>query len=210
MAACVVFLTGISKSGFGAGIEMLAVPVMALFILPQQAAAIMLPILCIIDLANVWRYRNDWVKRILILLVPAALVGIVLGALTFSWLNADWFRLGLGLLAIGFVGLQIIERTLGLTGKKPGRVLTSVLGAMSGFTSFVAHAGGPPVKIVLLSEQLPKQQYVGTNSYLFFIINYLKLVPYFYLGQFSAENLTMKPLAGSLYTTRCWGGFLAQ
>ena len=185
-----MFLTGISKSGFGAGIEMLAVPVMALFIVPQQAAAIMLPILCVIDLANLWRYRNDWVKRVLILLLPAALVGIGIGAITFSWLNADMFRLGLGLLALGFVALQIVERTRGLPNRKPGRVLTALMGATSGFTSFVAHAGGPPVKIVLLSENLPKEQYVGTNSYLFFAINYLKLVPYFYLGQFTVENLT--------------------
>ena len=127
VAALVVFLTGISKSGFGAGIEMLAVPVMALFILPQQAAAIMLPILCIIDLANLWRYRNYWVKRILVLLVPAALVGIVLGTFTFKYLDANWFRLGLGALALGFVILQIVERTRGLTGRKPGKLLTGFL-----------------------------------------------------------------------------------
>ena len=70
VAAVVVLLTGVSKSGFAAGVEMMAVPVMALFISPIVAAAIMLPILLAIDSANLWRYRHDWEKRILKMLVP--------------------------------------------------------------------------------------------------------------------------------------------
>jgi len=191
VAAFVVLLTGISKSGFGAGIEMMAVPVMALFIAPQAAAAIMLPILIAIDWANFWRYRHHWIRRIVILMIPAAVMGIGLGAATFGFVNADLLRFGLGVLALLFVGQLLLGGIQGRPQRKPGRVATMLLGLLGGFTSFVAHAGGPPMKMVLLSERLPKQMFVGTNSYLFGVINFLKLFPYFFLGQLSAENLTV-------------------
>lgn len=180
-------LTGVSKSGFGAGMEMLAVPALALFILPQTAAAIMLPILVAMDLANFWRYRRDWVKRILVMLVPAALVGILIGAAMFNYLDGEKIKFGIGILALVFVAQRFLMSAE--KPKKPPKWLTLMLGATGGFTSFVAHAGSAPIKIILLSEDLPKQQFVGTNSYLFGSINLIKCVPYFALGQFSTENL---------------------
>lgn len=189
VAAVIVTMTGISKSGFGAGVEMLAVPAMALFIAPQTAAAIMLPILVAIDAANFWRYRRDWVKRILFLLIPAAFIGIMVGAAMFSYLDGEKIKFGIGLLALAFVAQRFLMSTEKPT--KPKRWITLLLGATGGFTSFVAHAGGPPIKIILLSEDLPKQQFVGTNSYLFGTINLIKCVPYFMLGQFSTANLTV-------------------
>ena len=170
---------------------MLAVPALALMIAPQTAAAIMLPILVMIDMANIWRYRRDWVGRILKILIPASFVGITIGALCFQYLNADMFRLGLGALALTFVGQRIFQVLNDRPSRKPGKWMTTLLGATGGFTSFVAHAGGPPTKMVLLAENLSKRGFMGSNSYLFAAINFLKLFPYFYLGQFSMQNLTV-------------------
>lgn len=60
---------------------------------------------------------------------------------------------------------------------------------LSGFTSFVSHAGGPPMMIYLLPKQLEKAVLVGTLTILFTVINYTKLIPYALLGQLSADNL---------------------
>ncbi|MEM8751242.1 MAG: sulfite exporter TauE/SafE family protein [Pseudomonadota bacterium] len=192
IAAVVVLLTGVSKAGFGAGLEMMAVPVMALFIAPQLAAAIMLPILLAIDAANLWRYRNDWDRSILTMLLPAALVGIVIGAFTFEILNADMLRFGLGILALLFVVqrlvLQRMQAKSGHSARPAGPFMTRVFGAMGGFTSYVAHAGGPLIKMVLISHELKKQGFVGTNSYLFASINFLKLFPYLWLGQITTDS----------------------
>ena len=103
IAALIVFLTGISKAGFGAGVEMMAVPVMALFISPVIAAGIMLPILLSIDAANLWRYRADWQRPMVFVLLPAAVVGIAIGTMTFQFLSQDWIRFGLGVLTLSFV-----------------------------------------------------------------------------------------------------------
>ncbi|MEM9734655.1 MAG: sulfite exporter TauE/SafE family protein [Pseudomonadota bacterium] len=186
LAALVVVAVGISKSGFGAGVEMMAVPVLSLMIAPQVAAAVMLPILMAMDLANFWRYRRHWVRRIIYLLIPAAIVGISVGALSFKYLNGEIIKLGIGILALAFVAQRYLapER---LSVPKP---VLLVLGGLGGFTSFVAHAGSAPIKMALLAEDLPKQEFVGTNSYLFGTINLIKVIPYFWLGQFSAQNLT--------------------
>jgi len=80
-ASIAVVLAGISKSGFGTGLGVFAVPLMAIVIPPAQAAAIMLPILCVIDLFNIWHYRRSWDRLNMKILVPAALVGIALAHL---------------------------------------------------------------------------------------------------------------------------------
>ncbi|NNG03927.1 MAG: sulfite exporter TauE/SafE family protein, partial [Inquilinus sp.] len=97
-----VLIAGISKGGFGGGVGLVAVPLMALTVAPPQAAAIMLPILCFMDVFGVWAYRRRWDWRILRIVVPAALIGIAAGAASFRYLNADAIRLMLGLIAVGF------------------------------------------------------------------------------------------------------------
>ena len=185
-------MTGVSKAGFGAGAEMAVVPIMALFIQPQLAAAIVLPILLVIDGANLWRYRASWNRQLVFMLVPAAIIGIGIGAFTFRYLNADILRLALGILALAFVVFRLLDNLFSATAHKAnnlGRLTTTIFGAMAGYTSFVAHAGGPPAKIVLLRHGLEKRTFVGTNSYLFAIINLLKLIPYVWLGQITFESL---------------------
>ncbi|MEL6735016.1 MAG: sulfite exporter TauE/SafE family protein [Pseudomonadota bacterium] len=190
IACALVTMTGISKAGFGAGVEMAVVPIMALFILPATAAAIMLPILLAIDAANLVRYRRDWNRTIVFTLVAAAFFGVLLGAYSFRALDPDLLRLALGVLALLFVVQRLVAGALHRLPTKPGGVFTFVFGAMAGFTSFVAHAGGPPAKIVLIRHGLDKRAFVGTNGYLFAFINILKLGPYLALGQITTETLT--------------------
>ncbi|MEL6967572.1 MAG: sulfite exporter TauE/SafE family protein [Pseudomonadota bacterium] len=182
-------MTGISKAGFGAGVEMAVVPVMALFILPTVAAAVVLPILLAIDAANLVRYRRDWDRSLVAVLVSAAFFGVVLGALSFEAFDADVLRFCLGVLALLFVAQRLLMGWLRRAASKPGGAFTFVFGAMTGFTSFVAHAGGPPSKMILLRHGLAKRAFVGTNAYLFAFINILKLFPYVGLGQITADTL---------------------
>ena len=169
---------------------MMAVPVMALMISPIVAAGIMLPILLSIDAANLWRYRRDWQKSLIVVLLPAALVGIGFGTASFHLLSQEWIKLGLGVLTLGFVAHRLLLPADLSSETGFSKPVTAALAALGGFTSFVAHAGAPPLKMVLLSHNLPNRQFVGTNSYLFAAVNLLKVPPYFFLGQFSAENLT--------------------
>ena len=181
-----VILTGISKGGIGAA-GGFSVPLLSMVISPVQAAAIMLPILILMDLIGVYAYRRDWDRRIMAVIMPAGLVGIGVGWVTFKYLNDDWIRVLLGVIASGFVAWQVLA---GLPAPgRPSRWKGYACAASSGFTSFVAHAGGPPLAIYLLPQRLDKALYVGTTIVFFTAINAAKIVPYLMLGLFDARNL---------------------
>ncbi len=187
-----VLIAGISKGGFGAGLGVLGVPLMALVVSPVQAAAVMLPILCTMDIVGIWAYWRKWDARTLILLGCAATVGIGIGALTFHAMQPWMIRLMVGVIALGFAGDFWIKRWRGrvqATGR-PHWTSGAFWGAVSGFTSFTAHAGGPPVNVYLLRAGLAKTTYQATTIAFFTLVNYVKLGPYFALDLFSGENVT--------------------
>jgi uncharacterized membrane protein YfcA len=182
-----VLIVGISKSGFGGGLGMISVPLLSIAVSPATGAAIMLPILCVMDVMSWWAYRRKWDRRNLVLLVPASLVGIAVGTLTFHYMSDDALRLIVGAIATLFTIAHWIGRRPKLS--EPGVALGAVCGALSGFTSFIANAGGPILQVFMLPQRLDKSLFVGTTVIYFFIINYVKLVPFAYLGLLSAENL---------------------
>jgi len=194
VAVVSVLITGVSKGGFG-GLALLAVPMMALVISPVQAAGIMLPILIVMDWVSVWSYRKHWNKRVLMTMLPGALVGIVAGGLLASHVDDQFVRLCVGVIAIGFP-LYVFSQKLLFAAKDQTSIaagntpLGVIAGATAGFTSFVAHAGGPPYQAYALSQGLEKQTYAGTSVMFFFIVNMVKVVPYALIGQFDATNLT--------------------
>jgi len=190
VAIVAVIITGISKSGLGGGLGQLSVPLMAMFISPVAAAAIMLPILCLIDISNLWGYRKDWNRGDVALMLPGAVIGIGVGTMTYQYVDDNAIRLLLGVITIIFAISLILQDSPGGEGRKPGKLTGFTCGIISGFTSFVAHAGGTPVKFYLLPQKLSKKVFVGTHVFFFFAVNQIKIWPYFWLGQFSTENLS--------------------
>ena len=202
-----VIATGISKSGLGGGLGQLSVPLMAIFISPVAAAAIMLPILCLIDLFNIWVYRKHWHRGNVAVMVPGAIVGIGIGALTYKYVDENAIRLILGIIILIFAMSYFTQRQQ-TSAQAPGsRALGTFCGTLSGFTSFVAHAGGGPMKFYLLPQRLDKRLFVGTHVMFFFIVNQLKIWPYLWLGQFSTENLSTSLVLAPMVPLGVWLGW---
>jgi len=168
----------------------MSVLIMAMFISPIAAAAIMLPILCLIDVFNLWGYRNDWNRGDVALLLVGALVGVGVATMTYSYVDDNVVRLLLGVITIVFAITFVVQSSNQEAGVKPGRLTGVICGAISGFTSFIAHAGGAPVKFYLLPQKLSKKVFVGTHVFFFFAVNQFKLWSYFGLGLLSSENLS--------------------
>jgi uncharacterized protein len=182
-----VILTGISKGGLGGGAAGIAVPLMALVIPPAQGAAIMLPILCVMDLAGIKAYLGKWDRRILRVIVPAGLVGTLIGTFTFRHLNDSWIRILLGVIALGFLAYSLVPR--GRPPAPPSDRQGGFWAMVSGFTSFVSHAGGPPLMVYLLPQKMEKEAFIATSLVFFAAMNYSKILPYFWLGLFDPRNL---------------------
>ena len=189
VASAAVLLTGISKSGFAGGLGVLAVPMMSLFHTPQVAVTIMMPILLIMDCANIWKYRASWSRRIVWSMLPGAFLGLALGAFTFQWMNPSFLKLAVGAMALLFAAQFVLSKTRGAARRETSSAAVFSLGAVSGFASFVAHAGGPPVKGYLLRQNMEKSEFVGTNSVFFFALNFLKTLSYMAMGQFTVDTL---------------------
>lgn len=200
-----VIMVGLSKGGFGGAMALLGVPLMALAISPVQAAAILLPILIVMDIVSLWSWRSHKDTRTLVIMLPGALIGIAIGWATAAWVTVAMIKLIVGAVALWFVW-RYVQQTLVANrsgaapaphGHKP--VQGIFWGTLAGFTSFVSHAGGPPYQIYTLPLRQDPKTYTGTSVRFFAIINAVKLVPYFALGQFDATNLStslvLAPLA---------------
>ena len=186
-----VLLFGISKGGFGGGLGILAVPLLSLIVSPIQAAAILLPVLCCLDLIGLWAYWGKWDAPNLRILIPASITGIFIGALLFRYMSPGFIKLLLGVIAVCFT-LEYWFRTKlhGEPAMKGPNILTgSLAAAVGGFTSFIAHSGSPPISMYLLPQRLHRTLFVGTTVLLFTVINYVKLIPYAWLGLFHGNNL---------------------
>ncbi len=81
----------------------------------------------------------------------------------------------------------------------PPRWVGALLVITSGFTSFIAHAGGPPISAYAIPLKLKPVVYSATMTFFFFIINLSKWVPYAWLGLLDMKNfatsLVLLPLA---------------
>jgi uncharacterized membrane protein YfcA len=184
-----VLLLGISKSGFGAGFGSLAVPLMALAVSVPDAAAILMPILFVMDVMGLAAFRKHFDRRLIVFLVPLGLVGTVVGALSFKLLDS---HLVAGL--VGVFTLVFLAQRLAFPPRPdsphPPKWLGAILTVVSGFTSFVAHAGGPPVNAYVLPMKLPPLVFTATMSVFFFVVNLSKWVPYAWLGLLDMRNMS--------------------
>ena len=200
-----VLLVGISKSGFGGGFGALAVPMLAMVVPVPQAAAILLPVLVLADLLGLRALLQERDRDLVRLLLPAGLVGIVIGTLGFGLLPASTVAGVVGAITLVFLGLRTLFPAKA-DAPPPPRWLGRVLAAMSGFTSFVAHAGSPPLAFYVMPLRLPPLTFTATMAVFFAAINAAKWLPYAWLGLIDARNMLTSAVLLPLVPVGVWLG----
>lgn len=193
VALAASFVVGLAKSGLIPSAGAAAVPILVLAMPPRDAAGMMLPILMVMDVIALTNLRRevDWAN--LRILLPGAVAGIFLGALTASFLSDAAIELAVGLISILFVFNTLLPKSA-RAGARPSPRRGVFWGAVAGVTSFVSHTGGPPFQIYMLPQRLPPARFAGTSAWFFAVVNAVKLLPYFLLGQLSAQNLELSAL----------------
>ena len=183
-----VILLGLSKGGFF-GLGVMALPLMSLFVPPLQAAAIILPIVLAQDALTVWTYRRDWSAWNLKIMIPGMAAGIAVAGLFAASLTAAHIRLAIGLIAGIFVLRHWIGARFDRLAPRPDLLTGVIFGAVGGFTTMLANAGGPAWQMHMLPQRLDKFTYVGTFTMLFAASNLMKIPAYGALAQLTGENL---------------------
>ncbi|OOG40984.1 sulfite exporter TauE/SafE family protein [Polaromonas sp. A23] len=198
VAVPAVILLGVSKSGFGAGFGSLAVPLMALAVTVPQAAAILMPILLLIDILGMAAFRKNFDMRLAKFLLPCGLVGTLIGMLLFKVLPANVVAGIVGAFTLLFLAQRLVFPPKP-DSPLPPRWLGALLTVTAGFTSFISHAGGPPVSAYVIPLRLPPVTFTATLAFFFFVINLSKWIPYAWLGLLDMRNmatsLVLLPLA---------------
>jgi len=192
-----VFIYGIGKGGLGGALGIIAVPLMALTIEPTQAAAILLPILCVMDFFAVKQHYRNANRKLLTRMLPGAIVGVALAGLFLNVISESGLKLVIGGLSLAFCFQYFL---MGSPSKgKDGIIRAWFWSMMSGFSSTALHAGGGPASIYLLPLKLDKVVLIASMAVLFAIVNLFKLIPYTLLGEFDHTNLVtslvLMPLA---------------
>lgn len=183
-----VLLLGVSKSGFGAGFGSLAVPIMALSVSVPQAAAILMPVLLLMDILGMAAFRKDFDLKLLKFLIPCGLAGIVVGALLFNALDSRTVAGIVGVFTLLFLAQRLLFAPKA-DSPPPPRWLGAILTTTSGFTSFIAHAGGPPINAYVIPLRLSPLKFTATMAFFFFVINLAKWIPYAWLGLLDTRNM---------------------
>lgn len=205
VAVPAVLLMGISKSGFGAGFGALAVPLMALAVPVPQAAAILLPLLLVMDVLGLAALMREADRGLLKLLLPAGLLGTVIGTVLFGLLPAHVVAGVVGALTLLFLAQRLFFPAHA-DAPPPPRWLGFALGTASGFTSFVAHAGGPPVSVYMLPLRLSPVVFTATMAAFFAAVNASKWVPYAWLGLIDLTNMATSVVLMPLAPLGVWVG----
>jgi uncharacterized protein len=170
----------LSKGAFGGGLAIIGVPLLSLVMPPIEAAIVVAPLVSFMDIFALGSFGpKTWSKPDLAWLMPGLLAGIALGYVFFALVDADLVGLAIGAITLSFTADYFLRGRLAPAGGHPTSAPFALLaGTASGFTSFVAHAGGPPAQMYLLWRGLDKTRFAGTNLALFTLGNFVKLFPY--------------------------------
>lgn len=199
-----VFLMGMNKGGLPVG--SIALPVLILFWPDEaeqakRAVAFMLPLLCVMDVVAIAFYRRHVLWKRLWPMMPGTLAGVALASVLFVSKESAlvsvpdrWVKLLIGVLGVLFVLHQAarkwVTRTMG-EAFEPGWRAGTGFGLAAGVVSTITHSAGSIVKMYLLPQQLGKMNFAATNAGYFFVINLVKLLPFWLLGRFEGGNLAL-------------------
>lgn len=207
VAGIAAYLMGLSKGGVPM-IAILSVPLMSLFMDPALAAGLLLPIYIVADAYAVWLFRRDFSLRNLCILLPAAVVGITVGFFTVTIVPVWTMKLLVA--SIGFYYLfNALRKRLSRSEvpPRPADVPRGLFwGTLTGLTSYIAHAGGPPYQSYVLPQRLSKMTYLGTNAIFFSAVNLIKVPPFIMAGQITWDSAAQAAWLAPAALLGAWSG----
>jgi len=179
------FMIGVAKTG-APGVGTMIAPLMVLTVGDARlAAAWTLPVLSTADVFAVAYWRRHAEARQLFSLIPWVLAGIAGGAVALS-LNEQVIRKIIGVIIVGMLLLYLWRRfsTRPQVAGNP-----AFYGICTGFATTLANASGPVMNLYLLSRKLPKEKFVATGAWFFFVVNLLKAPVYAWYHLYSRASL---------------------
>lgn len=203
--ALAALIVGLAKGGLGPLGALLA-PLLASVMPVAEAVGITLPLLIVGDWFALRAYWKTWDMRLVRLLLPGAIVGIILGLTLLTSLSDDALRRVLGVFTLLIAAYKVASETIKRLEYRPHDWHGMVAGSTAGFASALANAGGPPITSYLLLQKLEPAVFVGTSTLFFAIVNLLKLPAFLGAGVIDLPRLAGVLWALALIPVGVWIG----
>lgn len=163
-----------SKTGLS-GAGMLVVPIMASVFGAKESTGIVLPMLVMADVFGVTYYNRHAEIKYLIKLAPSTIAGVLIGIWVGDVINGEQFTLLLAIVILFGVGVTIWQEVTKSKLIVHNLFFASIAGFLGGFTTMIGNAAGPVMSIYFLSMGLPKNSFIGTSAWFFFLVNIFKV-----------------------------------
>lgn len=175
LAVLSAFLLGASKTGLS-GAGMISIPVLAAIFGGKMSAGIVLPMLSFADVFAVSYYNRHAEWKYVFKLLPWAVLGILLGLYVGDLVSDQVFKEIIGIIVIVSIGIMIWRDMQKNQLKIPDYWwFSAIMGFSGGFATMIGNAAGPIMALYLLSMRLPKNAFIGTGAWFFFVINLFKI-----------------------------------
>ncbi len=188
------FFIGLSKAGLR-GIDMMNVTIMAIVFGSKASTGIVLPLLCVADIIAVVYYHRHAQWNHFWKLIPWMAIGILVGVYVGKDMNEVLFRKIMAIIIITtvfiMVALEIRKNQIIPTNK----FFVANMGLAAGFTTMLGNLAGAFSNIYFLAMRMPKNDFIGTASWVFLVINLFKL-PF---QVFFWKNITPESLYTDLF-----------
>jgi uncharacterized membrane protein YfcA len=186
----VTFIISLSKGGLGGMLGSLATPMMALVMPANQVLGLLLPIMLQADLFALAFNWRKWNGRLVWLLLPGSVIGVTIGTLFIANVSTYVLKIGLAVIALSFVVYKIFEkRILGSLNYQERKWHGWLAGTTAGFSSSLAHSGGPPIIIYFMLRDVSPSVFIATSVLFFAILNWIKVPYYLYIHLFDFQRL---------------------
>ena len=212
LVALAAVVLGLSKAGVGS-FSIITVALLAAVFGSKSSTGVLLPMLIIADIFAVYHFRRDCQWHLLFRLLPWMVAGVLLGVWLGNTMDEGLFRKVMSVIIFITVGIMFWREWKKQTTVPSHWSFSGIMGLGAGFTSMVGNLAGGFSNVYFLSMRLPRDQFIGTAAWLFFIINLFKLpfhifvwktistdsfivdlalVPFLLVGFFLGKNLVQR------------------
>ena len=185
------FLLGLSKSGIK-GIGIIIVVILAFVFGEKTSTGILLPMLVFADIFAVVYYNKHVQWHFIKKLLPAMVVGVLVGVWVGNDISETLFKRIMAIIIIGSVVIMFYMENRRNPTVPTNKLFSNGTGFLAGFTTMIGNLAGPVSDIYFLAMRLPKNEFIGTAAWLFFIINVFKLPFHIFIWKtISTETLVL-------------------
>lgn len=168
------FLLGASKSGIK-GIGIVIILIMAFVFSEKASTGVLLPMLIFADIIAVIYYNRHAQWKIIFKLLPFMVIGVLVGVWVGNDISENVFKKLMAVIIIASVIIMFYFENRKTAAVPNSKIFTASSGFLAGFATMIGNLAGPIANVYFLAIRFPKNEFIGTAAWLFFLINVFKL-----------------------------------